>query len=290
MSFPRGVLSRPKGGGDPNSLRRLSDSNAIVNASLEEFGRAARPLPVCAGETRMSVRDADVRDFFETDAYLLGNAGIAARARLVQRMLGPMSNSRILDIGCGDGSLSLPFLKSGNLLTLVDFSTLMIERTRLSIPTACSDRVDLVQSDISDFEPDQDYDAAICVGVLAHVRSVPAAVSSVSRALKPGGRAVVQISDSSFQINKVLEQYRVLRGRLLARRCPSVNRINGKELASLAAAKDLEHLATARYAFSYPGTRLVPFRLRRAFELYAIDRPLLTQFGLETMFLFRKAL
>jgi SAM-dependent methyltransferase len=246
-------------------------------------------IPAQAAQTRMTIHDPDVRAFFETSSYLDRNAGIAARTRLVQRMLGPISNSRILDLGCGDGSLSLPFLESGNSLTLVDFSTLMIDRARSSIPLACLDRVELVQRDISDFRPDQEYDVALCVGVLAHVPSVSAAVSLVSLALKPGGRAVFQISDSSLRINRFLKQFSALRRRLTGQRCPSVNRISSEELASLAAVNHLEHLTTERYAFGYPGTRLIPFRLRRAFELFAVDHSLVAQFGLETMFLFRRA-
>ena len=139
-----------------------------------------------------------MRAFFETDAYLSGNAAIVGRARLVQRMLAPLAQSRVVDLGCGDGSLSLPLLGDGNVLTLVDFSSSMLDRARLATPDHCWDQVEFVQSDIAAFRPDDPYDVVICVGVLAHVPSVPATIEAVGALLRPGGRAVIQLSDSAL--------------------------------------------------------------------------------------------
>src|SRR5438045_826962 len=99
-----------------------------------------------------------VRAFFDTDAYLAGNAAIAGRAILVQRLVGPTSNARILDLGCGDGSLSLPFLGRGNTVTLVDFSSRMLDRARRSVPHRYRDDVTYVHGDILGLTADAGFD------------------------------------------------------------------------------------------------------------------------------------
>jgi 2-polyprenyl-3-methyl-5-hydroxy-6-metoxy-1,4-benzoquinol methylase len=230
-----------------------------------------------------------VRAFFETDSYLAGNAGIAVRAQLVERLLGPCSNAGILDLGCGDGSLSLPFLECGNALTLVDFSESMLDRARSATPAPHRDRAQFVQSDISTFEPSDRYDVVLCVGVLAHVPSVPETVRKVAASLRPGGQALIQISDASLRVNWLLQKYQALRALIVRDARQVVNRITAAELVELARSSGLELVASERYSFGLPGTRILPYRWRRAFELYTVNHPFLMHRGIETLLLFLKA-
>ena len=59
-------------------------------------------------------------------------------------MVEGVDRSLILDIGCGDGSLSLPLLDDRSRLTLLDFSEGMLERARQNIPPGMNTRVEIV--------------------------------------------------------------------------------------------------------------------------------------------------
>ena len=65
----------------------------------------------------------EVRERFEEPEFYLGKPfGVAVRALVVRRLLGHVEGAAVLDIGCGDGSLSLQFASAGNRLTLIDLS------------------------------------------------------------------------------------------------------------------------------------------------------------------------
>ena len=70
--------------------------------------------------------------FANPSPYLTGNYYISLRARIVKQLLGEISNCRILDLGCGDGTISLQFLAANNHITLVDSSDGMLERAKLN--------------------------------------------------------------------------------------------------------------------------------------------------------------
>lgn len=59
---------------------------------------------------------------------------IAIRAEIVQALVDGKKVRSVLDIGCGDGSLSLPLLSSKTKITLLDFSANMPAIARANIP------------------------------------------------------------------------------------------------------------------------------------------------------------
>ena len=83
----------------------------------------------------MSTRTERAKTFFgNPDLYLRGNHRVSLRAHFVRGLLGDVRNSRILDLGCGDGRISAQFLPAGNHVTMLDLSDRMLERVKNNVP------------------------------------------------------------------------------------------------------------------------------------------------------------
>jgi 2-polyprenyl-3-methyl-5-hydroxy-6-metoxy-1,4-benzoquinol methylase len=122
---------------------------------------------------------------------------IRIRVDTVRQFTAGISFDRVLDIGCGDGSLSLPLLPQCRYLTLLDLSSKMLELARKRIPTERLNDVNLINEGFlaANLEP-QSFDLILCVGVLAHVESPSAVVAEVSRLAKPGATVILEFTDS----------------------------------------------------------------------------------------------
>jgi 2-polyprenyl-3-methyl-5-hydroxy-6-metoxy-1,4-benzoquinol methylase len=147
-------------------------------------------------DTRLSARVHNAKRFFgQASRYLTRNYRIPIRAQILKDLLGNVRDADILDLGCGDGSISAQFLHASNRVTMVDFSFDMLEQARKTVPADCTSRVQWVHEDILQFEPPAQYDVVLCIGVLAHVDSLEATIGRVARMVKPGGRVAFQITD-----------------------------------------------------------------------------------------------
>ena len=94
-------------------------------------------------------RTANVKQFFDqTRCYLEKNVNIEIRKRIVRELVGDIRNSRILDLGCGDGSISLQFLNETNYISLVDLSPNMLAIARENTPAQCKVNVGYINRDL----------------------------------------------------------------------------------------------------------------------------------------------
>jgi SAM-dependent methyltransferase len=203
-----------------------------------------------------------VRDFFETDAYLSNNPIVPIRARLVNELLSDLRGGRVLDLGCGDGSISRPLLAAGNEVTLVDVSESMLRRARELVTPEAAGRVEYVQADILEWAPGRLYDAVLCVGVLAHVSSPGRALERVTEALRCGGRAVVQITDGGRPLGWFLNRY----GRQRRGEGYRLNELTSRELISRASNYGLKPVTVRRYGLLLPSTGRLPYQWRSVLE------------------------
>jgi SAM-dependent methyltransferase len=227
-------------------------------------------------------RQDPVRAFFETDAYLERNAIIPVRAQIVADLLAGVHDARILDLGCGDGSISRSLLASGNRLTLVDFSEAMLERARAGAPTGAE--VEFVQADVLEYAPSQPYDAVLCVGVLAHVPDVGQVIARAADALVPGGLCVLQTTDNGAPLGRLLNHY--------YRRQQGAgyrfNTLTLAELGSRAAEQGLIQTGVRRYGLLLPGIGRLPYSWERGLEEAVASGPRLSRLGGEVLVSFEK--
>lgn len=214
---------------------------------------------------------AAVCAYYDRDMYVSRNPILPIRARLVSSILRDTTNSRIVDLGCGDGTISRPLLRDGNRLTLVDCSRVMLDRAQANLGGA----VELVEADILHYEPAEPADVVIAVGVLAHVSSPDTLIGQIAQMLRPGGVCVLEITDQSCLMGWLLGRY----GDLRCREGWRANRLGRAQLTRLAASYDLLETPGTfrRYGLLAPGSGRLPYRIVSRFEEATIDSRLASQ-------------
>ncbi|KMY67816.1 trans-aconitate methyltransferase [Desulfocarbo indianensis] len=122
----------------------------------------------------------DSQKYEENAAYVIKMAGT------VLKWLAPQPGERILDLGCGDGQLSLALAEAGAQVVAVDGSPEMIEAAQ---ERGLDARIVPGQS----LEFSQEFDAVFSNAALHWMHPHQAMLAGVARALKPGGRFVAQM-------------------------------------------------------------------------------------------------
>lgn len=105
-------------------------------------------------------------------------------APLVDR-LAPRPGERILDLGCGDGALTVRLAAAGARVTGVDMSPDQVRAAR-------ERGVDARVMDGAALDFDAEFDAVFSNAALHWMRDADAVVDGVWRALRPGGRVVAE--------------------------------------------------------------------------------------------------
>jgi 2-polyprenyl-3-methyl-5-hydroxy-6-metoxy-1,4-benzoquinol methylase len=232
-----------------------------------------------------------VRAFFNQPGYLRDSGDrISVRTDIVKQFLGSCEDVNILDIGCGDGSLSLPMLTESNHITLVDISENMMAKVSQRVPDALKGNVTLI-NDSFELVPDHNgYDIVICVGVMAHVRDVSRLWGKIAKVLKPGGLLVVETTPNPYPLGNLLLPYYYIR-RKLTGQAPSYakNRLKVGDLIASATAIGLEQTAHVRYSFPLPGMSHWPHAMKLKYTFFTLKNPLMSHLGSEHIFLFKRA-
>jgi len=163
----------------------------------------------------MDQRLAEVKRVFETPQwYLKGRAyHVRVRIDIVQEFLKNQKFERALDIGCGDGSISLPLLTVTRRLTLLDMSESMLSIARSHVPAGFTDAVETMSGDCLGAKLDKNaYDLAICLGVFAYIDKPEKLVEKLFSVLKSGGHLIVECSDKDHFMSSLMRSYDRLKG------------------------------------------------------------------------------
>ena len=228
-----------------------------------------------------------VRRYFDApDRYLGGDARLAVRRIVCRQMVEGLDRSRILDIGCGDGSMSLPLLDPGGRLTLLDFSAPMLERAKRNIPESVQAGVETVCGDMLHFDPGQRYSLVLCLGVLAHVPDVTESLAKIASLTRPGGHCLLQITDTSKWLGRINYAYHDWRSRERRSHGYALNRLDSERVVAEAEAAGLRPVSRRGYRLTLPGVGRLPgallLRLERTFLSSRFSRH-----GGESLLLFR---
>lgn len=115
------------------------------------------------------------------------NAGFVSQLGAdVVELLAPQPGERVLDLGCGEGTLAEALLKAGCKVVGVDASPPLVEAARARG----------VQAFVADGEAltfDREFDAVFSNAALHWMRDADAVVQGVYKALVPGGRFVAEM-------------------------------------------------------------------------------------------------
>lgn len=155
--------------------------------------------------------------FEEPDWYLRSRGyNIRIRSEVVRAFTREAKYENILDIGCGNGSISLPLLTPHNDLTLLDLSSTMLGIARSKVPEALLDHVKTVNKGFMDAELEpKSYDLILCIGVLAYVLDLESFCSKLASLLTPGGTVIVECTDAGHFVNYLVAGFERLRTLML---------------------------------------------------------------------------
>ena len=116
----------------------------------------------------------EVRRVFENAPRYLDSRQVDMRVRkqTVKTFASRVRWSRLLDVGCGDGTISCRYSTHSSDITLLDLSSSMVARARANVPEEYIDNVNVRNENFmtASFEPGS-LTWSVSVGVLAHVDS-----------------------------------------------------------------------------------------------------------------------
>jgi ubiquinone/menaquinone biosynthesis C-methylase UbiE len=181
---------------------------------------------------------------------------IKIRVETIKEFTRNLKPENILDIGCGDGSLSLPLLTESNHITFLDRSKSMLDLVSSRIPGGWASRISLLNMDFMDAQfGEQKFDLIICVGVMAYIADRRSFVRKTASLLRSGGTMIIECSDGAHFYTKVNRLYEAIRVKLGGADFPTTAR-PASELTALLKEFAFEQHGVFRYS-------LPPYALRR---------------------------
>jgi 2-polyprenyl-3-methyl-5-hydroxy-6-metoxy-1,4-benzoquinol methylase len=197
-----------------------------------------------------------VRELFEQPARYLSRwrYNIRIRAETVREFVKGLKYESILDVGCGDGSISVPLLASRVRLTLLDIASHMLTIARSRVPAEWLPNVSMINEDLLTAKLEANaYDLILCVGVLAHVDSPSLVAAKIASLVKPGGTVIVQSTDTTHVVTYLVRLCHLLVG-LVRPRPYSGNLLSTEDVVQMFAKHGLRLEAVYRYSLLLPGT------------------------------------
>ena len=120
---------------------------------------------------------------WNADRYVKNAAFVSTYGSAVAELLGEIDGQRVLDLGCGDGRLTLELVAKGAKVVGIDASTSMIE-------SAKEKGLEAYVIDALELSYDQDFDSVFTNATLHWIPNHPLLAAKVFAALKPGGQFV----------------------------------------------------------------------------------------------------
>jgi SAM-dependent methyltransferase len=125
---------------------------------------------------------------WNAELYQSSHAFVWQFGRDLLTMLLPKEGERILDVGCGTGQLTADIAKSGAEVVGLDLSAEMIATASSNFPQL---RFEVADIAATNFE--SEFDAVFSNAALHWVRDQEGAIIAMARALRPGGRLVLEM-------------------------------------------------------------------------------------------------
>jgi SAM-dependent methyltransferase len=122
-------------------------------------------------------------------------------------LLDPQPGERILDVGCGEGTLTRRIVERGATVTGIDNSLEMVRASH-------ANGVEALVVDAADISFDSEFDAAFSNAVLHWVLDKNAAAAGIFRSLKPSGRFAGEMGgEGNLQkLRDALDEELIIRG------------------------------------------------------------------------------
>lgn len=204
-------------------------------------------------------KSTSVRSVFENAPHYLGNRRVDIRVRTsaVKDFADMIRWERLLDIGCGDGSVSLPLVGAKSRATFLDLSSSMTDRVREKVPKIYTENVRVRNEDFMTAAFDSEFDLIVSVGVMAHVDSPEKFVSKIVGLLRPKGHAIIEFTDCRHITGRVARFTSNLK-ELIAPPRYRTNRLSFRDMAEIFKSQHLRLVSVFRYAtLPIPGVQRI---------------------------------
>jgi 2-polyprenyl-3-methyl-5-hydroxy-6-metoxy-1,4-benzoquinol methylase len=197
------------------------------------------------------------RLFAAPEAYLNRQYYLRWRSDAVQALVGSRRFRRVLDYGCGDGSLSIPLLGQADQLVLFDTSPAMLRAARARVPVGDAARVVITDGRDSAWRDAGPADLVLCIGVLAHVEDPWQTLEHVASLVARGGVAIVELTDAGHLVGRAQVIYSRLRF-LVRRGTYPWNLLFATDVLRFCKERGLELQASYRYGLPFQLGGLLP--------------------------------
>ena len=160
------------------------------------------------------------RSFAAPDWYVREfAANIRIRTETIMALMEGVAPNRILDIGCGDGSLSIPLIQRARHVTYLDQSAAMLELVESRVGKQNPAEICYINQSFMEAElPAAGYDLVICVGILAYVSDIGPFLAKIRSAMRPGGMLILECTDAYHFVSRAVCLYRRTTGLLKTKR------------------------------------------------------------------------
>ena len=228
---------------------------------------------------KMATKVEAVRSVFERPEWYFTRRAydIRIRAETVSQLASLPHGAHVLDIGCGDGSVSLPLLAETTRVTMLDLSSSMLALARSKVPPALAKNVEFINRDFMDVAiARQSFDLVLCIGLLVHVVSPADLIAKIVESLRPNGSIIVECSDARHFMSRLFAQ--MYRFKSLFRKPKyQLNAVSYSEVVAMLEGYGFHPEATYRYTTPPPGVN----RLFSQEKLYVLNRGFFGTLGAE---------
>lgn len=188
------VVDRRAGRRSLYSLAQGAGAEWVQRAIDEARGAPEFEADAAGVEALRSRRQAESRAYFDRVAASFGEQILPGRTweGLVRAMLKLAPRARYVDIGVGDGLLTLMLAEVAESVTAVDISTEMLGQLRRRAERKGIANLSTVEGELEDLPlEDASFDVAVLSQALHHAAAPERALAEARRVLVPGGRLLV---------------------------------------------------------------------------------------------------
>lgn len=191
-----------------------------------------------------------VRNVFENAPRYLKSRHVDIRFRIdtVMTYASQLEYQRGLDIGCGDGSISLQLVTERSHFTLMDISESMVARAKANVPDGLSDYVELRNENFTTAEFDSGpFDLVVSVGVMAHVDSPDDFLRKIKSLLPRGSNLILEFTDAFHFVGRLGRFWSWMK-ELIAPATYATNKLSYAAVAQLLDRHQFKVVSTFRYS------------------------------------------
>jgi len=232
------------------------------------------------------IKEQSVINYFKyPDNYINNNPIIEIRREIILDMLGKLSHKQILDIGCGDGSISIPYIND-NKICFLDLTSSMLDLVNELVPQEYKKNATFENISILEYTPGFKYDIILCIGVLAHIPNERQLFQKIDELLADEGILIFQYSNSSNWISAVnrLKKFLFVKNKYLYK----VNRQNSKKINNILTERNFHIINHQRYWPISPFFSFLTLKLKRKTILYFSRSAIFSSIGSENIVLVKR--